>query len=200
MSCHHQGLLGLNKLMLVYGKEEIAQVLRICANSSNYPIMYHCSSGKDRTGTLFTAHAHAPDHTLVAGAPSHSPSVAAATAWVVAGLITALILMCCGVDAQDIITNYHQSEIFLSPVMDRITAENQAKGLNAGFDGTPPEVMEQTIGYIFEKWGSITGTTQHAHARTHTPHTHAQAAQHADELTLLPTTTRVFFVYWLWKS
>ncbi|ELR20037.1 uncharacterized protein ACA1_113830 [Acanthamoeba castellanii str. Neff] len=116
------GLLGLNKLMLVYGKEEIAQVLRICANSSNYPIMYHCSSGKDRTG-----------------------------------LITALILLCCGVDAQDIITNYHQSEIFLSPVMDRITAENQAKGLNAGFDGTPPEVMEQTIGYIFEKWGSITG-------------------------------------------
>jgi hypothetical protein len=103
----------------------------------------------------------------------------AAAAWVVAGLITALILMCCGVDAQDIITNYHQSEIFLSPVMDRITAENQAKGLNAGFDGTPPEVMEQTIGYIFEKWGSITGTTQHAHTRTR-----AQAAQHADQLTL----------------
>jgi hypothetical protein len=46
-----QGLLGLNKLMLTYGKEEIAQVLRLCANSTNYPIMYHCSSGKDRTGT-----------------------------------------------------------------------------------------------------------------------------------------------------
>jgi hypothetical protein len=116
------GLLGLNKLMLTYGKEEIAQVLRLCANSTNYPIMYHCSSGKDRTG-----------------------------------LITALILLCCGVDAQDIITNYHESEIFLSPVMDRINAENQAKGLNTGFDGTPPEVMEQTIEFIFQKWGSVTG-------------------------------------------
>jgi hypothetical protein len=73
------------------------------------------------------------------------------------GLITALILLCCGVDAQDIITNYHESEIFLSPVMDRINAENQAKGLNTGFDGTPPEVMEQTIEFIFQKWGSVTG-------------------------------------------
>jgi protein-tyrosine phosphatase len=116
------GLLGLNKLMLVYGKEEIAHVLRLCANANNYPIMYHCSSGKDRTG-----------------------------------LITALILMCCGVDAQDIIHNYAESQIFLSPVMDRIKAENQAKGLNAGFDGTPPEVMDQTIAYIYEKWGSVTG-------------------------------------------
>jgi len=42
--------------------------------------------------------------------------------------------------------------------MDRIESENRAKGLNTGFDRTPSEVMEQTIAYIFQKWGSITGS------------------------------------------
>jgi hypothetical protein len=73
------GLLGLNQLMLVYcgaylvhtqahlnmlhcantcrplisrfcAGKEIAQVLRLCTDPTNYPILYHCSSGKDRTG------------------------------------------------------------------------------------------------------------------------------------------------------
>lgn len=46
------GLYGLNKLMLIYSGQEIASVLRICADSRNYQIMYHCSSGKDRTGLM----------------------------------------------------------------------------------------------------------------------------------------------------
>ncbi|NEJ83676.1 hypothetical protein GR268_45295 [Rhizobium leguminosarum] len=25
-------------------------MLRLCTDPTNYPIMYHCSSGKDRTG------------------------------------------------------------------------------------------------------------------------------------------------------
>jgi len=62
---------------------------------------------------------------------------------------------------KDIIKNYHQSETFLTPVMDRIESENRAKGLNTGFDRTPSEVMEQTIAYIFQKWGSITGYFSH---------------------------------------
>lgn len=40
--------------------------------------------------------------------------------------------------------------------MERITAENSVKGLK-GFDGTPVEVMEQTLDYLFERWGSVTG-------------------------------------------
>ena len=46
------GLFGLNKLMLIYAGQEIASVLRICSDPRNYPIAYHCSSGKDRTGLI----------------------------------------------------------------------------------------------------------------------------------------------------
>lgn len=112
------GLLGLNQLMLVYCGKEIAQVLRLCTDPTNYPIMYHCSSGKDRTG-----------------------------------LITALILRCCEADTKDIIANYHESEIALDPVMPRIVEENREKGLDAGFDGTPPQVMHETLKFIKAHWG-----------------------------------------------
>jgi len=46
------GLLGMNKLMLTYAQNEICKVLRVCSDPANYPIMYHCSSGKDRTGLI----------------------------------------------------------------------------------------------------------------------------------------------------
>ncbi|KAL6063690.1 Tyrosine/serine protein phosphatase [Balamuthia mandrillaris] len=49
------GLLGLSKMMLIYAQEEIVLILRICRHSlthNSYPILYHCSSGKDRTGLI----------------------------------------------------------------------------------------------------------------------------------------------------
>eukprot|EP00005_Dracoamoeba_jomungandri_P008423 CAMPEP_0174263792 /NCGR_PEP_ID=MMETSP0439-20130205/20023_1 /TAXON_ID=0 /ORGANISM="Stereomyxa ramosa, Strain Chinc5" /LENGTH=773 /DNA_ID=CAMNT_0015349341 /DNA_START=15 /DNA_END=2333 /DNA_ORIENTATION=+ len=113
------GLLGLNKLMLIYGGEEIVSVLKICANKKNYPIMYHCSSGKDRTG-----------------------------------LITAMILKICGVPNSDIIKNYADSEVFLSPVAHLIHEENSEKGL-IGFDGTPAHVMKETFEFIESHFLSV---------------------------------------------
>jgi len=113
------GLDGLNKLMLKHAGVEICRVLKICANSHNFPILYHCSSGKDRTG-----------------------------------LISALILHVCGLCDEDIIENYHQSEIFLRPVITQIREENSKKGL-IGFDGTPSQVMRKTLRFIRKKWDTI---------------------------------------------
>eukprot|EP00045_Choanoeca_perplexa_P005334 m.45001 g.45001 ORF g.45001 m.45001 type:complete len:382 (-) comp13066_c0_seq1:112-1257(-) len=44
------GLLGFYKVMLTRSSQPICQVLRICADPRNHPVMLHCSHGKDRTG------------------------------------------------------------------------------------------------------------------------------------------------------
>jgi len=72
------------------------------------------------------------------------------------GLTCALILASCGVLEDEIINNYQESEKFLTPVMDQIQEENALKGLDSSFDGTPREVMQETLAFIHEKWGSIT--------------------------------------------
>eukprot|EP01087_Luapelamoeba_hula_P021373 TRINITY_DN7451_c0_g1_i1.p1 TRINITY_DN7451_c0_g1~~TRINITY_DN7451_c0_g1_i1.p1 ORF type:complete len:1147 (+),score=206.56 TRINITY_DN7451_c0_g1_i1:176-3616(+) len=113
------GLFGLNRLMLVYAGESIGSVMRIIADPRNHPVLYHCSSGKDRTG-----------------------------------LITALILKVCGVADEDVTRDYHNSEKLLKPVMEFIAEENKAKAL-VGFDGTPEEVMQQTLAWIRQMWGGI---------------------------------------------
>jgi hypothetical protein len=54
----------------------------------------------------------------------------------------------------DIVDNYHKSEQYLSPVLHRIKGENAQKGLDPSFDGTPKEVMLETLNFLKEKWGS----------------------------------------------
>ncbi|KAL6067586.1 Tyrosine-protein phosphatase [Balamuthia mandrillaris] len=46
------GLVGFTKLMLIHSREDIARALRICSNPQNHPVMFHCVSGKDRTGLV----------------------------------------------------------------------------------------------------------------------------------------------------
>lgn len=46
------GLPLLNQLLLHYSGEDIARVLRICADDSRYPIGLYCTAGKDRTGLI----------------------------------------------------------------------------------------------------------------------------------------------------
>jgi len=114
------GLLGLNKLILAHAPEQIVKVLRVCADEENYPLVFHCSSGKDRTG-----------------------------------FVAAMILSICGVEREDIVEDYHLSEKMLEPVMHLIAKEDRAKGLSEEFDGTPRRVMEGTLDFIHEYWGSV---------------------------------------------
>ncbi|GAM26579.1 hypothetical protein SAMD00019534_097540, partial [Acytostelium subglobosum LB1] len=46
------GMLEMYKLTLIYTQEEILTIFRILKNKDNYPIMYFCSLGKDRTGMV----------------------------------------------------------------------------------------------------------------------------------------------------
>ena len=47
-----RGLIGLGKDSVDHSKSEIRQVLEVLADSKNYPVMMHCTQGKDRTGLV----------------------------------------------------------------------------------------------------------------------------------------------------
>ena len=47
-----RGLIGLGKDSLDYSKGEIRQCFEILADSENYPVLVHCTQGKDRTGLV----------------------------------------------------------------------------------------------------------------------------------------------------
>lgn len=49
-----QGLIGLGKDSLDHSKSEIRQVFQVLADSREYPVMIHCTQGKDRTGLIVT--------------------------------------------------------------------------------------------------------------------------------------------------
>jgi len=119
-SMNHIGLAGLNKCILTHSGDQIAKILRLCADEHNYPLMFHCSSGKDRTG-----------------------------------LIAALILACCGIDFDDIVLNYHLSDACLGPINEIVVGENRSSGLSADFDLCPPKVMQETLKFIIDTWGSV---------------------------------------------
>jgi len=48
------GLLGLNKILLESPETNVrvGHILSLCAQRDNYPIMFHCTHGKDRTGIV----------------------------------------------------------------------------------------------------------------------------------------------------
>ena len=45
-----EGLYGLNKAFLKYGRVYMRQFLAVAADQHSYPLILHCSAGKDRTG------------------------------------------------------------------------------------------------------------------------------------------------------
>ena len=48
----HRGLVGLGKDSLDYSRSEICHVFEVLADSRKYPILAHCTQGKDRTGLV----------------------------------------------------------------------------------------------------------------------------------------------------
>lgn len=49
---NQRGLIGLAEDSLKYSKNEIKAVFDVMADSTNYPILVHCTQGKDRTGLI----------------------------------------------------------------------------------------------------------------------------------------------------
>eukprot|EP00051_Salpingoeca_urceolata_P019035 m.272696 g.272696 ORF g.272696 m.272696 type:complete len:414 (-) comp19333_c0_seq12:127-1368(-) len=46
------GLEGLNEIILQHSRQQLLQVLEVFATPTNYPVLLHCSHGKDRTGLV----------------------------------------------------------------------------------------------------------------------------------------------------
>lgn len=47
-----RGLIGLGKDTIDYAKHEICEIMEVMADKMNYPIIIHCTQGKDRTGLV----------------------------------------------------------------------------------------------------------------------------------------------------
>lgn len=47
-----RGLIGLGKDTIDYAKHEISEIMEVMADTLNYPIIIHCTQGKDRTGLV----------------------------------------------------------------------------------------------------------------------------------------------------
>lgn len=47
-----EGLLGLNKAIILHGSKYLKQVFDVLADRKSYPIVVHCTAGKDRTGLV----------------------------------------------------------------------------------------------------------------------------------------------------
>lgn len=47
-----RGLIGLGKDTIDHAKHEFFEIMEVMADTSNYPIIIHCTQGKDRTGLV----------------------------------------------------------------------------------------------------------------------------------------------------
>lgn len=47
-----RGLIGLGKDSIDYARNEFRQIFEVMADVGNYPLMIHCTQGKDRTGLI----------------------------------------------------------------------------------------------------------------------------------------------------
>eukprot|EP01090_Pellita_catalonica_P000372 TRINITY_DN1025_c0_g1_i4.p1 TRINITY_DN1025_c0_g1~~TRINITY_DN1025_c0_g1_i4.p1 ORF type:complete len:345 (-),score=69.01 TRINITY_DN1025_c0_g1_i4:35-1069(-) len=114
------GLAGLNRLMLKHCHDELSFILKLAMDESRLPLLYHCASGKDRTG-----------------------------------LVTMLLLKSIDVPEKAIVKDYIISQEHLGDVAEQIVEENRKVGLDAGFDGTPKEVMEDTLGFLQDRYNPV---------------------------------------------
>lgn len=115
-----RGLIGLNKDFIDYCGAEIVQALKLMTHKHNYPLLVHCTQGKDRTG-----------------------------------LVIALSLSLCDVSDTDIIKDYERTQKGLARQRDVMVEEMRKTGLDPSFSDAPPAVMQDTLNYIREKFGSI---------------------------------------------
>eukprot|EP01117_Protostelium_nocturnum_P010632 TRINITY_DN3829_c0_g1_i1.p1 TRINITY_DN3829_c0_g1~~TRINITY_DN3829_c0_g1_i1.p1 ORF type:complete len:454 (-),score=159.13 TRINITY_DN3829_c0_g1_i1:48-1325(-) len=115
-----RGLIGLYYDFVDYCGAEMVEALRIMSNAKRYPLLVHCTQGKDRTG-----------------------------------LVIALALGICDVPDRLILLDYARTQEGLKLQRALMEEEMRKTGLSSQFVDAPPEIMERTLSYIREKYGSI---------------------------------------------
>ncbi|KAJ3252051.1 hypothetical protein HK103_001853 [Boothiomyces macroporosus] len=114
-----EGLFGLNMAFLKSGGQDIKRMMDILAKPDSYPVIIHCSAGKDRTG-----------------------------------LTIALIQLICNVPKDDIVNQYSDSARLLESEHGNIVQRLGKLGLGPEFSGSDATVMEKTISFIENEYGS----------------------------------------------
>jgi len=129
------GLETLYQVILETSKAEICQVLRIIADPTNHPLVFHCVKGKDRTGLVAMLVSHCLNTSKQDIISDYSVS------W---GLL----------EKHEAKHNDKSGERSQS----RASKEKEDKypGIDwSKFKGTPPSVMESTISFIQSTYGSV---------------------------------------------
>ncbi|KAJ3096595.1 hypothetical protein HDU97_005747 [Phlyctochytrium planicorne] len=131
-----EGLLGLNKTLILSSQKEMKRVIAVLLEPRSYPVLIHCSAGKDRTG-------------LITGIATSSKS------WYLPQ--SAILLACLEVSETEIVYDYALSARGLESHHGKIVAEAAKLGLSERFAAVDPVVMKDTLAFIREKYGSVNG-------------------------------------------
>lgn len=126
-----RGLVGLAQDSLVYCTAEVRLVFQVLADTTRYPIVVHCTQGKDRTGLVVLL-------VLLFLLKSETGGVGEK-------------------EMQGIRLDYAASEAELAPEKEERVKEIKAIGLGEEFATCPPDWIDRVAAFVIERWGGVTG-------------------------------------------
>ncbi|CAI7639160.1 unnamed protein product [Penicillium pancosmium] len=124
-----RGLTGLAQDTLSSSTAEIRTVFELLAREDTYPVLVHCTQGKDRTGLIILL------TLLLAGEPDSETAVP----------LPALT------------DDYVRSELELVPEFEERMKEIRALGLGEDYTRCPPGFVDATMKYLQDKYGGVKG-------------------------------------------
>lgn len=124
-----RGLIGLAQDTLSSSAVEIRTVFELLAQEDSYPVLVHCTQGKDRTGLIILL------ALLLAGEPGSESAVP----------VPALT------------DDYARSELELVPEFEERMKEIRALGLGEDYTRCPPGFVDDTMGYLQDNYGGVKG-------------------------------------------
>lgn len=134
-----RGLIGLAQDTLDCSGYEIREVFDILADQKSYPILIHCTQGKDRTGLIVMM-----------------------LLFLIAGSTRSSVPRKRGGEGEDITlaaiaADYTKSETELQPELETLMKEITDIGLDEEYAKTPPGFTEALKSYLEIKYGGVEG-------------------------------------------
>ncbi|KAJ8077196.1 hypothetical protein PM082_001624 [Marasmius tenuissimus] len=124
-------MLGLNLDLLQFCQKEVLQALTVLTNPSSYPILVHCTQGKDRSGITIMLVLF-----ILLRLDTHEPDSEASI-----------------VKFNAIKHDYTLSGPGLSRIRDTMLPEVRSIGMDEDYLGAPPVVVDTVYRYLVEKYG-----------------------------------------------